>query len=282
MAGSKKPWVSESRPIRNSQSSRHERCWRTPAGPTRQALLCKEPCSKFPPRLYSQIGPGRATIHLWRLHSVLRNSSNPFRLTARQRTISGSSATPWNARPRLRPFQDGAEWPIGCTALIAGALAADGTPQQQFRIWLAEAAVALVLAFVTLQSKSRRLSQSLKSSPARRAMLSFTPPLLAGDRAHGRSGAALPAAGLAGFVAAALWNRCRHRRRILRAHCSLYGPLLYDVRRGRISGSRIIWKSFSYARIRSASHSIRNRDRQEARWLNPRQSKPSNINRRWS
>lgn len=69
---------------------------------------------------------------------------------------------------------------IGCTALIAGGLAAGRTPEVQFRVWLAEAAVALVLAFITVQSKSRRLSQSLKSNPARRALLSFAPPLLAG------------------------------------------------------------------------------------------------------
>jgi len=69
---------------------------------------------------------------------------------------------------------------IGCTALLAGALAAGYGPQQQFRIWLCEGAVALLLAFFTVQAKSRRLSQSLQSRPARRALLSFTPPLLAG------------------------------------------------------------------------------------------------------
>jgi hypothetical protein len=69
---------------------------------------------------------------------------------------------------------------IGCTALMAGVVAVGHGPQIQFRIWLVEAAVALVLAFVTVQAKSRRLSQSLKSNPARRALLSFMPPLLAG------------------------------------------------------------------------------------------------------
>jgi hypothetical protein len=69
---------------------------------------------------------------------------------------------------------------IGCTALTAGAISAGHSPQLQFRIWLAEATVALVVAFITVQAKSRRLSQSLKSSPARRALLSFMPPLLAG------------------------------------------------------------------------------------------------------
>jgi len=69
---------------------------------------------------------------------------------------------------------------IGCTALLAGLLAEGRNPQFQFRIWVAEAAVALILAFFTVQAKSRRLSQSLKSRPARRALLSFMPPLLAG------------------------------------------------------------------------------------------------------
>ena len=69
---------------------------------------------------------------------------------------------------------------IGCTALLAGALAQGHAPEIQFRIWVAEAAVALILAFFTVQAKSRRLSQSLKSRPARRALLSFMPPLLAG------------------------------------------------------------------------------------------------------
>jgi hypothetical protein len=69
---------------------------------------------------------------------------------------------------------------IGCTALLAGVLAAGRAPQAQFRIWLAEAAVALIIGYITVQAKSRRLAQSLKSRPARRALLSFVPPLLAG------------------------------------------------------------------------------------------------------
>lgn len=69
---------------------------------------------------------------------------------------------------------------IGFTALAAGALAASRPAEVQFQIWLAESALALILAFITVQSKSRRLSQSLKSRPARRALLSFMPPLLAG------------------------------------------------------------------------------------------------------
>jgi hypothetical protein len=69
---------------------------------------------------------------------------------------------------------------IGITACVAGLLAQGREPEFQFRIWLAEAAVALIVAFFTVRAKSRRLSQSLKSRPARRALLSFMPPLLAG------------------------------------------------------------------------------------------------------
>jgi hypothetical protein len=69
---------------------------------------------------------------------------------------------------------------IGCTALAAGALALNYEPRLQFRIWVVEAAIALIVAIVAVQAKSRRLAQSLKSIPARRALLSFMPPLLAG------------------------------------------------------------------------------------------------------
>jgi hypothetical protein len=69
---------------------------------------------------------------------------------------------------------------IGCTALLTGGLAWARTPRTQFHLWLGEAAVALLVAFFTVRRKSKKLSQSLKSSPARRALLSFVPPLLAG------------------------------------------------------------------------------------------------------
>ena len=47
-------------------------------------------------------------------------------------------------------------------------------------MWLTEAAVALVLSFVAVRLKSKRLDLSLKSPAARRALLSFMPPLIAG------------------------------------------------------------------------------------------------------
>jgi uncharacterized membrane protein YjfL (UPF0719 family) len=69
---------------------------------------------------------------------------------------------------------------IGCTALVAGAIAAPLTTREAFFIWLTEAGLALVLSFVAVRLKSRRLELSLHSRAARRALLSFMPPLIAG------------------------------------------------------------------------------------------------------
>ena len=69
---------------------------------------------------------------------------------------------------------------VGVTALAAGALSLRHSLPQQFYIWLAESIVALAVAFVAVRAKSKRLSLSLRSRPARRALLSFSPPLIAG------------------------------------------------------------------------------------------------------
>lgn len=69
---------------------------------------------------------------------------------------------------------------IGFTALAAAAMAIGRSPEWQFQIWLIEGGIALLVAFFAVRAKSMRLSQSLKSSPARRALLSFAPPLLTG------------------------------------------------------------------------------------------------------
>lgn len=69
---------------------------------------------------------------------------------------------------------------IGITALGAGALAFGHAARYQFFIWLAEAVLALLLAFIAVQLKLKRLSLSLQSRAARRALLSFMPPLLVG------------------------------------------------------------------------------------------------------
>lgn len=69
---------------------------------------------------------------------------------------------------------------IGVTALGAGAVAFDRPLHEQFLVWLAEALLALVIAWLAVRIKSKRLALSLQSRPARRALLSFMPPLLAG------------------------------------------------------------------------------------------------------
>ncbi len=69
---------------------------------------------------------------------------------------------------------------IGMTALAAGVLSWSRPPGQQFVIWICEAILALVIAAVAVRLKSARLALSLQSRAARRALLSFIPPLVAG------------------------------------------------------------------------------------------------------
>lgn len=69
---------------------------------------------------------------------------------------------------------------IGVTAVAAGLLAWRRSPREQLLVWLCEAIVALALAVFSVRRKSKRLALSLQSRPARRALLSFIPPLLAG------------------------------------------------------------------------------------------------------
>jgi hypothetical protein len=69
---------------------------------------------------------------------------------------------------------------IGITALGAGIACITRNAPQQFAIWCVEAVLAAVIAFVAVRRKSKRLRMSLQTSAARRALLSFIPPLLAG------------------------------------------------------------------------------------------------------
>jgi len=70
---------------------------------------------------------------------------------------------------------------VGCTALIAGIASMRQSPRQQFFIWLGEAVLALIIAVTAVHLKSNRLSLPfLQSRAARRALLSFMPPLIAG------------------------------------------------------------------------------------------------------
>ncbi len=69
---------------------------------------------------------------------------------------------------------------IGFTALVAGLLAAGRDEVSQFFIWTKEGLLAVALGIVALRWKSRRIALPLASRPAKRALLSFAPPLLAG------------------------------------------------------------------------------------------------------
>lgn len=69
---------------------------------------------------------------------------------------------------------------MGLTAIAAGCLAFSRAPQVQFAIWAAEAVVALAIGCFAVRLKSKRMSLSLQSRAARRALLSFVPPLATG------------------------------------------------------------------------------------------------------
>jgi hypothetical protein len=69
---------------------------------------------------------------------------------------------------------------VGCTAILAGGVAAALPQPQASFVWLIESAVALLLSYFAVRHKSKRLKLSLRSQAARRALLSFVPPLLAG------------------------------------------------------------------------------------------------------
>lgn len=70
---------------------------------------------------------------------------------------------------------------IGATALGAAWLAARQTTAEAWiQIWLTEAVIALAIAVWTILEKAKRANQALDSGPARKAALSFTPPVVAG------------------------------------------------------------------------------------------------------
>jgi hypothetical protein len=69
---------------------------------------------------------------------------------------------------------------IGCSALLVGGAATQLSAEAACYLWLAESVLALLVSVITVRQKSRRLDLSLRSRAARRAMLSFVPPLLAG------------------------------------------------------------------------------------------------------
>jgi len=75
---------------------------------------------------------------------------------------------------------------IGATALIAAALVRGASlrsvagARQWLAYWIAEAALAVAIAAITVPWKARRARVPLVSVPARRFVLNFVPPLLAG------------------------------------------------------------------------------------------------------
>ena len=70
---------------------------------------------------------------------------------------------------------------MGATALVAAALSMETrTPGRWLAVWLAEAAVAVVIGVAAMARKARRTGSALSSGPARRFLLTLTPPLGAG------------------------------------------------------------------------------------------------------
>jgi hypothetical protein len=70
---------------------------------------------------------------------------------------------------------------MGTTALAAAALSLFArTPQQWLGVWLAEACVAVAIGVGAMAHKARRSGSTLSSGPARRFLLTLTPPLGAG------------------------------------------------------------------------------------------------------
>ncbi len=70
---------------------------------------------------------------------------------------------------------------VGATAIVT-ALAASraGDRRTWLALWLADAAVAVAVAAVTMSRKARRLDLPLLAAPAKRFALAYVPPLAAG------------------------------------------------------------------------------------------------------
>lgn len=70
---------------------------------------------------------------------------------------------------------------MGLTALLAAGISARArTPEAWLLVWLVEAAVAIAIGCVAMARKARRTGTDLFSGPARRFLLTLTPPLAAG------------------------------------------------------------------------------------------------------
>ncbi len=70
---------------------------------------------------------------------------------------------------------------MGATALAAAAVARQAkTPERWLAVWFAEACVAVVIGVLAMALKARRSGSTLSSGPARRFLLTLTPPIGAG------------------------------------------------------------------------------------------------------
>ena len=70
---------------------------------------------------------------------------------------------------------------MGASALAAAALSTRArTPEEWLGVWLAEAFVALGIGVWTITAKARRVNIPLFAGPARRFLLTLSPPLAAG------------------------------------------------------------------------------------------------------
>ncbi len=70
---------------------------------------------------------------------------------------------------------------MGLTALLAAGISARArTPEAWLLVWLVEAVVAIALGCVAMARKARRTGTDMFSGPARRFLLTLTPPLAAG------------------------------------------------------------------------------------------------------
>jgi hypothetical protein len=70
---------------------------------------------------------------------------------------------------------------MGATAILASAVAGPlAHAERWIAVWLIEAAVAILIALVTMVRKARRSSATLLTTPTRRFVLVLLPPLVAG------------------------------------------------------------------------------------------------------
>ena len=75
---------------------------------------------------------------------------------------------------------------MGATALLAAAISGLArTPGEWLTVWLLEAALAASIGFVAMVRKARRGGLPLTARPARRFLLAFSAPLVAGALATG-------------------------------------------------------------------------------------------------